>query len=149
MSIANDCHSGIPNGTFPELLSVNGGEGATAELYDAGAESNLDFQMAYGLIWPQEPALFQVDDEWYQQSQLQSAEYAGFFNSKSLSKSTPSTISTIIRALKRADTQRIRPLERYRWQLLHVRSIRRERQLQASGVPRPRIPEQARRGLQG
>ncbi|KAI1364802.1 peptidase S8/S53 domain-containing protein [Xylaria arbuscula] len=71
---------GIPNGTYPELLSVNGGEGSTADLYDAGAESNLDFQMAYGLIWPQEPALFQVDDEWYQQSQLQSAEYAGFFN---------------------------------------------------------------------
>ncbi|KAI0505318.1 peptidase S8/S53 domain-containing protein [Xylaria bambusicola] len=71
---------GIPNGTHPELLSVNGGEGATTELYDAGTESNLDFQMAYGLIWPQEPALFQVDDEWYQQSQLQSGEYAGFFN---------------------------------------------------------------------
>ncbi|KAI1349367.1 peptidase S8/S53 domain-containing protein [Xylaria sp. FL0043] len=70
----------IPNGTYPELLSVNGGEGATGELYDAGTESNLDFQMSYGLIWPQEPALFQVDDEWYQQSQLQSSEYAGFFN---------------------------------------------------------------------
>ncbi|KAI0550421.1 peptidase S8/S53 domain-containing protein [Xylaria curta] len=70
----------IPNGTYPELLSVNGGEGATKELSDAGVESNLDFQMAYGLIWPQEPALFQVDDEWYQQSQLTSSEYAGFFN---------------------------------------------------------------------
>ncbi|KAI0876507.1 peptidase S8/S53 domain-containing protein [Hypoxylon argillaceum] len=70
----------IPNGTHPELLSVNGGEGATEDLYDAGTESNLDFQMAYGLIWPQEPALFQVDDEWYQQSQLTSSEYAGFFN---------------------------------------------------------------------
>ncbi|KAI1124156.1 peptidase S8/S53 domain-containing protein [Nemania abortiva] len=70
----------IPNGTHPELLSVNGGEGATTDLYSAGTESNLDFQMAYGLIWPQEPALFQVDDEWYQQSQLTSGEYAGFFN---------------------------------------------------------------------
>ncbi|TRX89818.1 hypothetical protein FHL15_009251 [Xylaria flabelliformis] len=70
----------IPNGTYPELLSVNGGEGASKELSDAGVESNLDFQMAYGLIWPQEPALFQVDDEWYQQSQLTSSEYAGFFN---------------------------------------------------------------------
>ncbi|KAI0198831.1 peptidase S8/S53 domain-containing protein [Astrocystis sublimbata] len=70
----------IPNGTFPELLSVNGGEGPTSNLNRAGAESNLDFQMAYGLIWPQEPALFQVDDEWYQQSQTTSSEYAGFFN---------------------------------------------------------------------
>lgn len=90
MLVANECHSDIPNGTYPELLSVNGGEGATKELYNAGTESNLDFQMAYGLIWPQEPALFQVDDEWYQQSQLRSAEYAGFFNSKSPSSSSSS-----------------------------------------------------------
>ncbi|KAJ2974061.1 hypothetical protein NUW58_g8780 [Xylaria curta] len=81
---------GIPNGTYPELLSVNGGEGPTKELYDAGVEANLDFQMAYGLIWPQEPALFQVDDEWYQQSQLSSAEYGGFFNSK-LTRTLPQT----------------------------------------------------------
>ncbi|KAI8634505.1 peptidase S8/S53 domain-containing protein [Xylariaceae sp. FL1651] len=70
----------IPNGTHPELLSVDGGEGATTDLGDAGSEANLDFQMAYGLIWPQEPTLFQVDDEWYQHSQLTSNEYSGFFN---------------------------------------------------------------------
>jgi tripeptidyl-peptidase-1 len=83
VTVTHKSDSSVPNGTFPELLSVDGGEGATKELYDAGSEANLDFQMAYGLIWPQEPALFQVDDEWYQQSQLRSAEYAGFFNSKS------------------------------------------------------------------
>ncbi|KAI1337368.1 subtilisin-like protein [Xylariaceae sp. FL0016] len=71
----------IPNGTHPELLSVDGGEGATENLRLAGSESNLDFQMAYGLIWPQEPALFQVDDEWYQQAQQsEPLEYTGFFN---------------------------------------------------------------------
>ncbi|KAI5928203.1 peptidase S8/S53 domain-containing protein [Camillea tinctor] len=71
----------IPNGTHPELLSVDGGEGATTNLRLAGSESNLDFQMAYGLIWPQEPVLFQVDDEWYQQAQQTSPLiYTGFFN---------------------------------------------------------------------
>ncbi|KAI0007511.1 putative alkaline serine protease AorO [Xylariaceae sp. FL0662B] len=71
----------IPNGTHPELLSVNGGQGPTTSLRMAGAESNLDFQMAYGLIWPQEPVLFQVDDEWYQQAmQTAPLEYTGFFN---------------------------------------------------------------------
>ncbi|KAI1488921.1 peptidase S8/S53 domain-containing protein [Biscogniauxia mediterranea] len=71
----------IPNGTHPELLSVDGGEGATTNLRLAGAESNLDFQMAYGLIWPQEPVLYQVDDEWYQQAEQTSPlVYTGFFN---------------------------------------------------------------------
>ncbi|KAI1506431.1 hypothetical protein F5X99DRAFT_364185, partial [Biscogniauxia marginata] len=82
-------YSDIPNGTYPELLSVDGGEGATTNLRQAGSESNLDFQMAYGLIWPQEPALFQVDDEWYQQAQQSSPlVYTGFFNSKR--RQTPS-----------------------------------------------------------
>ncbi|KAI0025076.1 subtilisin-like protein [Xylariomycetidae sp. FL0641] len=71
----------IPNGTHPELLSVNGGQGPTTSLRMAGSESNLDFQMAYGLIWPQEPVLYQVDDEWYQEAQQRAPlEYTGFFN---------------------------------------------------------------------
>ncbi|KAI1266121.1 peptidase S8/S53 domain-containing protein [Xylariaceae sp. FL1019] len=70
----------IPNGTHPELLSVNGGEGPAQNIDAAGSEANLDFEMAYGLIWPQEPALFQVDDEWYQESQRTESTYAGFFN---------------------------------------------------------------------
>ncbi|KAH9885911.1 putative alkaline serine protease AorO [Xylariomycetidae sp. FL2044] len=71
----------IPNGTHPELYSVNGGEGPTTSLRNAGTESNLDFQMAYGLIWPQDTVLFQVDDEWYQQAMMTAPlEYTGFFN---------------------------------------------------------------------
>ncbi|KAI0854023.1 protease S8 tripeptidyl peptidase I [Daldinia vernicosa] len=71
----------IPNGTHPELLSVDGGQGATTNLRLAGSEANLDFQMAYGLIWPQEPALYQVDDEWYQTNyEFDPESYMGFFN---------------------------------------------------------------------
>lgn len=45
--------------------------------------------MAYGLIWPQEPVLFQVDDEYYQNLYSMNPEaYTGFFNSK-LSPSPP------------------------------------------------------------
>ncbi|OTB14731.1 hypothetical protein K445DRAFT_62316 [Daldinia sp. EC12] len=71
----------IPNGTHPELFSVDGGQGPTRNLRLAGSEANLDFQMAYGLIWPQEPALYQVDDEWYQTNyEFDPESYMGFFN---------------------------------------------------------------------
>ncbi|KAI1374799.1 subtilisin-like protein [Hypoxylon crocopeplum] len=73
--------SEIPNGTHPELFSVDGGQGATTNLRLAGSEANLDFQMAYGLIWPQEAVLYQVDDEWYQNTyQTDPMAYTGFFN---------------------------------------------------------------------
>ncbi|KAI1760631.1 subtilisin-like protein [Hypoxylon sp. FL1150] len=73
--------SDIPNGTHPELFSVNGGQGPTASLRLAGTEANLDFQMAYGLIYPQDTVLYQVDDEWYQNIyQTDPSMYTGFFN---------------------------------------------------------------------
>ncbi|KAI2632647.1 putative alkaline serine protease AorO [Hypomontagnella submonticulosa] len=73
--------SEIPNGTHPELFSVDGGQGPTTSLRLAGSEANLDFQMAYGLIWPQDTVLYQVDDEWYQSIyQTDPAAYTGFFN---------------------------------------------------------------------
>ncbi|KAI6091726.1 subtilisin-like protein [Hypoxylon rubiginosum] len=73
--------SEIPNGTHPELFSVNGGQGPTTSLRLAGTEANLDFQMAYGLIWPQDAVLYQVDDEWYQNIyQTDPMMYTGFFN---------------------------------------------------------------------
>ncbi|OTA99876.1 hypothetical protein M426DRAFT_247598 [Hypoxylon sp. CI-4A] len=76
-----DFSDNIPNGTHPELFSVDGGEGATTSLRLAGSEANLDFQMAYGLIWPQETVLYQVDDEWYQSIyQTDPLAYTGFFN---------------------------------------------------------------------
>jgi tripeptidyl-peptidase I len=74
----------IPNGTHPELRSINGGLGPTNDIREAGSESNLDFQMAYGLIWPQNTVLYQVDDEDYQYNQTtNNTPYKGFFNSLS------------------------------------------------------------------
>ncbi|KAK8038492.1 tripeptidyl-peptidase sed1 [Apiospora rasikravindrae] len=71
----------IPNGTHPELRSINGGLGVTTDPRLAGSEANLDFQMAYGLIWPQQTVLYSVDDEYYQDSQAGAdSPYKGFFN---------------------------------------------------------------------
>ncbi|KAI1858042.1 uncharacterized protein JN550_012935 [Neoarthrinium moseri] len=71
----------IPNGTHPELRSVNGGIGPVDDVRDAGTEANLDFQMAYGLIWPQDAVLYQVDDEVYQYNQTtNNTPFRGFFN---------------------------------------------------------------------
>lgn len=83
-------NSEIPNGTHPELFSVDGGQGPTTSLRLAGSEANLDFQMAYGLIWPQDTVLYQVDDEWYQSIyQTDPAAYTGFFNSKAATPLIP------------------------------------------------------------
>ncbi|CAN8104845.1 unnamed protein product [Discula destructiva] len=54
----------IPNGTHPVLDSVDGGE-APVPLEDAGGESNLDFLLAYPIIYPQGATLYQVDDLYY------------------------------------------------------------------------------------
>ncbi|KAJ4422609.1 hypothetical protein N0V82_002728 [Gnomoniopsis sp. IMI 355080] len=54
----------IPNGTHPVLDSVDGGE-APVPLADAGGESNLDFLLAYPIIYPQGATLYQVDDLYY------------------------------------------------------------------------------------
>ncbi|KAK8133413.1 hypothetical protein PG984_005425 [Apiospora sp. TS-2023a] len=71
----------VPNGTHPELRSINGGLGVTTDLGLAGSEANLDFQMAYGLIWPQQTVLYSVDDEYYQDNQAGTdSPYKGFFN---------------------------------------------------------------------
>ncbi|KAJ5437704.1 Peptidase S8/S53 subtilisin/kexin/sedolisin [Penicillium cf. griseofulvum] len=51
----------IPNGTHPTLKSVDGGEAPT-NTSTAGPESDLDFQISYPIIWPQNSILFQTDD---------------------------------------------------------------------------------------
>ena len=57
--------SNIPQGTHPTLDSV---DGATAPnpVAEAGAESDLDFELAYPIIYPQGTVLFQTDDDVYQ-----------------------------------------------------------------------------------
>jgi tripeptidyl-peptidase-1 len=72
----------VPQGTHPELRSINGAFGPTNATLQAGEEADLDIQVAAPLIWPQKTVLFQTDDEWYEQNQLQpDTQYPGFFNS--------------------------------------------------------------------
>ncbi|KAL7928922.1 subtilisin-like protein [Trichoderma chlorosporum] len=54
----------IPNGTHPTLNSIDGGFAPVAP-EDAGGESNLDFELAYPIIYPQTTTLFQTDDTFY------------------------------------------------------------------------------------
>ena len=58
---ANFTHNRIPNGTHPTLDSVDGGV-APVPVTQAGGESDLDFQLVYPIVYPQEVVLYQVDD---------------------------------------------------------------------------------------
>lgn len=52
----------IPQGTHPKLEGIDGATGPTT-VTNAGPESDLDFQISYPLIWPQNSILFQTDDD--------------------------------------------------------------------------------------
>ncbi|KAF7712670.1 Tripeptidyl-peptidase sed1 [Penicillium ucsense] len=65
----------IPVGTHPKLDSVDGGVAPTTPA-NAGAESDLDFQISYPIIWPQNSILFQTDDMVYENNYT----YDGFLN---------------------------------------------------------------------
>ncbi|PCG93932.1 hypothetical protein PENOC_085330 [Penicillium occitanis (nom. inval.)] len=62
---------GIPNGTAPILKSIDGGT-APGSLVDG--ESNLDFSLAFPIVYPQNVTLFQTDDQYW------SAFGQGLFN---------------------------------------------------------------------
>ncbi|KAF4237496.1 hypothetical protein CNMCM8980_006955 [Aspergillus fumigatiaffinis] len=51
----------IPQGTHPILKAVDGAQAPTS-VSNAGPESDLDFQISYPIIWPQNSILFQTDD---------------------------------------------------------------------------------------
>ncbi|MCJ1286094.1 hypothetical protein MMC26_005437 [Xylographa opegraphella] len=51
----------IPKGTHPIPAFIDGAE-APVPVKDAGGESDLDFQLAYPLIYPQTITLYQTDD---------------------------------------------------------------------------------------
>ncbi|GKZ19826.1 tripeptidyl-peptidase sed1 [Aspergillus brasiliensis] len=57
--------SEIPQGTHPTLDSIDGAT-APVDVDDAGSESDLDFQVAYPIIWPQNTILYQTDDPNYE-----------------------------------------------------------------------------------
>jgi tripeptidyl-peptidase-1 len=65
----------IPIGTHPTLKGI---DGATApnQVTSAGPESDLDFQLAYPIIYPQTTTLFQTDDDVYQNNYV----FQGFLN---------------------------------------------------------------------
>lgn len=77
----------IPNGTYPIEKLIDGAIGAAQNNQDQiGAESDLDFQAAWPLIWPQKTILFQTDDQYYEINQTdEHTPYLGFWNSKSFS----------------------------------------------------------------
>ena len=54
----------IPQGTHPTPAFIDGAE-APVRVKDAGGESDLDFQLAYPLIYPQTITLYQTDDIFY------------------------------------------------------------------------------------
>ncbi|KAM7215665.1 alkaline serine protease [Rhypophila decipiens] len=71
----------IPNGTYPIEKLIDGAIGAAQDLEMLGPESDLDFQSAWPLIWPQKTVLFQTDDQYYEINQTyQETPYLGFWN---------------------------------------------------------------------
>ncbi|KAK7741986.1 hypothetical protein SLS53_004569 [Cytospora paraplurivora] len=77
----------IPNGTYPTEKLIDGAVGSAEDAgldeEDVGVESDLDFQSAWPLIWPQRTVLFQTDDQFYEVNQEQSSSdtpYLGFYN---------------------------------------------------------------------
>ncbi|KAF7172400.1 hypothetical protein CNMCM6106_006590 [Aspergillus hiratsukae] len=65
----------IPQGTHPILKAVDGATAPTS-VSNAGPESDLDFQISYPIIWPQNSILFQTDDPVYQANY----NFTGFLN---------------------------------------------------------------------
>ena len=65
----------IPQGTHPTLDAIDGAV-APKPVTSAGPESDLDFQISYPLIYPQNSILFQTDDPVYEANYT----YEGFLN---------------------------------------------------------------------
>lgn len=67
----------IPAGTHPIPNFIDGAEAPVA-VADAGGESDLDFELAYPIIYPQTLTLYQTDDLFYSSSPNNTA--TGIFN---------------------------------------------------------------------
>jgi len=65
----------IPLGTHPTLNAIDGAV-APAPVASAGAESDLDFEISYPIIWPQNSVLYQTDDPVYEANYT----FNGFLN---------------------------------------------------------------------
>ncbi|KAK3936734.1 alkaline serine protease [Diplogelasinospora grovesii] len=71
----------ISNGTYPKEQLIDGATGAAQTISQIGTESDLDFQAAMPLIWPQTTVLYQADDQYYEINQTTpDTPYIGFWN---------------------------------------------------------------------
>ena len=68
----------IPNGTHPIAANIDGGQQATTDLYEAGPEVNLDFILAYPIVYPQTITNYQTDD--FITQAMQNDTYVSGFN---------------------------------------------------------------------
>lgn len=68
--------SNIPKGTHPIPAFIDGAE-APVKVSEAGGESDLDFELAYPIIYPQTITLYQTDDSNYASGQIPTE---GFLN---------------------------------------------------------------------
>ncbi|OKL59359.1 Aorsin [Talaromyces atroroseus] len=68
--------SNIPQGTHPIPAFIDGAE-APVNVSEAGGESDLDFELAFPIIYPQTITLYQTDDSNYA---LADTPTSGFFN---------------------------------------------------------------------
>lgn len=62
----SNCYPDIANGTHPISRNIDGGIAKTKDISKAGAETGLDLDTAYPIIYPQKITVFNVDDRLYQ-----------------------------------------------------------------------------------
>lgn len=63
----------IPTGTGPIPAFIDGAE-APVPTAEGGGESDLDFQMAYPILYPQQITLYQTDDRYYATGEIAKRE---------------------------------------------------------------------------
>jgi tripeptidyl-peptidase-1 len=68
----------IPQGTRPTRINIDGLSNFTSSESDSHGEADLDFQLAYPIVYPQNITQFQTDDLYY--SGYGSNMYDGLFN---------------------------------------------------------------------
>ena len=71
--------SWVPQGTYPTLMGIDGGVAPFGNLSNAGGESDLDFELAVPIIYPQKSIVFQTDDMFYEDDP-NFGGFGGFFN---------------------------------------------------------------------
>jgi len=68
----------IPQGTHPTLDAIDGAV-APVPVKQAGGESDLDFQLAYPIVYPIEIVLYQVDDPVYASGEIPTQGFGNSF----------------------------------------------------------------------